>query len=85
MSSRVTANPRDLGLLPLREESLDDAALVQDLKRARAQAAGARAGKRLVRAALDDGDVDACQCQFAGERQARRHRASDHDCMFFRP
>ena len=74
--------PRDLRYLPFREEPVDDAALIEDLERARAQTAGTRTGKLLVGAAFDDGDVDARQRQLARQHQARRACTGDHDCVF---
>jgi len=48
----------DLHRLPLREEPIGDAALIEHLDRARVQTAGARAVELLARAPLDDRDVD---------------------------
>ncbi|MHC2215389.1 hypothetical protein ACVIGV_000777 [Rhizobium leguminosarum] len=76
---------RDLGYLPFREEPVDDAPLIENLERPRTQTAGTRTGKLLVRAAFDDGDVDACQGQFACQHQSRRPCPGNHDCMFPHP
>ena len=74
--------PRDLGYLPFREEPVDDAALIENLERACAQTAGTRTGKLLVGSPFDNGDIDACQGQFACQHQARRPCPRNHDCMF---
>ena len=73
-----TAEPRDLGHLPLGEEPIGDAALVEDLDGARLQTARARAGQVLVGAPLDDGNVDARQRQLARQHQPRRTGSGDH-------
>jgi hypothetical protein len=53
------------------------AALVEDLERARMEAAGARAHQVLAGAPLDNGDIDAGQRQLARQHQARRSAAGD--------
>jgi hypothetical protein len=75
------AEPRDLSHLPLREEPIGDAALIEHLDRARVQTAGARAGQVLPGAPLDDGDVDARQRQLARQHQPRRSSSGDHHRM----
>ena len=81
MSSGTPANARDLGHLPLREEPIGDAALVEDLDRARVQAARARAGEVLVGAPLDDRDVDPRQRQLGRQHQPGRTASGDHHRM----
>ena len=76
------AEPRDLGDLPLGQESIRDPALIEDLDRARLQTAGARSGEGLARTALDDDDVDARQGQLARQHQPGRASAGDHHCVF---
>ena len=75
------AEPSDLGHLPLRKEAVGDPALIENLDRARLQAACARAGEVLIRAPLDDGDIDSGQCQLARKHQPRRTAAGDHHGM----
>src|SRR5262249_45176738 len=58
-----------------------DAALIEYLESARAETASTRTGKLLVRAAFDDGYVDACQRQLACQRQARRTSSGDQHRM----
>ena len=70
--------PRDLGLLALRDEAIGDPALVEDLDRARVQPARARADEVLARASLDDDHVDPRQGQLARQHQPRRAAAGDH-------
>ena len=72
------AEPRDLGYLPLGQEPIGDAALIEDLDGARLQTAGARAGQVLVGAPLDDRNVDARQPELTGQHQPRRAGAGDH-------
>ena len=69
---------RDLHDLPLREEALRDAALIEHLDGARMQTACARAGELLVRAPLDDGDVDARERELGRQHQPRRTSSGDH-------
>jgi len=52
---REEHHPHDL---PLRQEPLGDAALIEQLDRARLQAARAQPGERLALAPLDDRDID---------------------------
>ena len=82
MSSRTRGEPGDLGHLPLRQEPVGDAALIENLDGAGVQAAGARAGEILAGAPLDDGDVDPRQRQLARQHQPRRTGAGDHYRMF---
>ena len=70
--------PRDLSHLPLREEPVGDAALVEDLEGARRQASCARTGERLTSAALEDRHVDACQRQLARQHQPCRTAPGNH-------
>ncbi len=72
---------RDLHDLPLRQEALGDASLIEHLDRACMQAARARAGEVLVGAPLDDGDVDTRQRQLARQHQPRRASSCDHHRM----
>ena len=71
----------DLMHLSLREESIGDAALVEDLDGACVQTAGARAGEVLAGAPLDNGDVDARQRQLARQHQPGRTSPGDHHRM----
>jgi hypothetical protein len=73
---------RDLGHLPLCEEPLGDAALIEDLDGARVQAASARSGERLAGSPLDDGNVDVRQRQLARQHQPRGTASGDHHLMF---
>ena len=54
----VHREARDLHDLALRQEAVRDPTLIEDLDRAGMQTARAAAGDGLVRASLDDGDVD---------------------------
>jgi hypothetical protein len=67
--------------LSRRKESIRDAALVEDFDGARGDSEGTRAGEFLIGPALNDGDVDARQRQFACEHEPRRSAARDHDRM----
>ena len=73
--------PDGLRLLPLGEEPIGNAALIEDLEGARVQAARARAGEILAGAPLDNGDVDARQRQLARQHQPCRTSAGDHHRM----
>ncbi len=81
---RGSGEHRDLVLLPLRDEPIGDAALVEYFDRPREQAARARAGQILIGAPLDDGDVHAGQCQLARQHQPGRAAAGDHHRVFRR-
>src|SRR5262245_49840952 len=59
-----------------------DAALVENLERARLQPTCTRAGEVLVGAPLDNGNVDASQGQFARQHQPGRTCSNDHYRMF---
>jgi hypothetical protein len=72
---------RDLRGLSRREESVRDAALVEYFNGARGDSQGTRAGEFLIGPALDDGDVHACQRQFACQHQPCRTCAGDHNRM----
>ena len=71
----------DLMRLSLREEPIGDAALIEDLDRARVQTACARAGEFLAGAPLDNGNVDARQRQLACQHQPGRTSAGDNHRM----
>ena len=71
--------PGDLRLLPLGEEPIGNAALIENLDGACVQAARARAGEVLAGAPLDNGDVDARQRQLARQHQPGRTSAGDQD------
>lgn len=73
--------PRDLGDLPLREEPLRDAPLIEHLDRARMEAASARADEVLARAPLDEDDVDPRQGQLGRQHETRRTCSRDDDCV----
>ena len=68
----------DLHRLPLVQEPISDAALVEHLDGARVQTAGARAVEILTGASFDDDDVDPRQCQLARQHQPRRAASGDH-------
>ena len=72
---------RHLRHLSLREEPIGDATLIEHLDRARVQTAGARAGKFLAGAPLNDGYVDARQRQLACQHQPCRTSAGDNHRM----
>ena len=72
---------RDLHHLPLREEPIGDATLIEHLDRARVQTARARAGELLAGAPLDDRDVDPRQRQLARQHQPGRASSGDHHRM----
>ena len=74
---RDPSETRDLGHLSLREEPIGDAALIEDLDGSCVQTAGARAGEVLAGAPLDDGGVDPCQRQLAGQHQPRGPSPND--------
>src|SRR5688572_6147032 len=70
--------PRDLSHLPLRKESLGDAALIENLDGACGQTTCARTRKVLVRTPLDDRDVDSGQRQLCRQHQPGRTSSGDH-------
>ena len=76
------AEPRDLRHLSLREEPIGDAPHVEDFDGASVEATGAGAGEVLGGAPLGDDDVDASQCQLAGQHQPRRTGSGDHHGVF---
>ncbi len=67
--------------LSLRQEPFGDSTLIEDLDGARVQTAGARAGKLLVGAPLDNGNVDARQRQLARQHQSCRTASDNQHCM----
>src|SRR6185369_2533218 len=75
----------DLHRLSLRDESLGDAALIEDFDRACVQAAGARAGEILAGASLDDCDVDAGEGELAGQCHSCRSASGDQYCVVSHP
>jgi len=79
------AESRDLRLLTLGNESIDDSALIENLEGARVQSTRARAGQILVGTTLDDRDVDSRQRQLARQHQSRRTATDDHHRMFGHP
>ena len=78
----IPREPGNLRLLPLREEPISNSTLIEDLDGARVQAARARAGELLVRAPLDNGNIDPGQRQLARQHQAGRTSSGDHHRMF---
>lgn len=66
---RHQAEAGDLHRLAFAQEALGDAALVEDLERARVEAARACAGELLRGASLDDDDVDAGEAKLGGARE----------------
>jgi hypothetical protein len=71
----------DLHHLPLGEEAVDDASLVEHLQGARVQAAGPRAVELPSVASLDDDGIDPGQCQLPGQHQPGGAATGDHDCV----
>ena len=65
-------------LLPRREESIRDAALIEHLDGAGVQTAGSRAVEILTGASFDDDDVDPRQRQLARQHQPGRATSCDH-------
>ena len=68
--------------LSFREEPVGDAPLIEHLDGARVQTAGARAGKFLAGAPLDNRNVYARQRQLACEHQSGRPCADDNYRVF---
>ena len=78
----------DLHRLPLREEPIGDAALIEHLDGARVQTAGARAVELLARAPLDDCDIDPRQRQLsppASSPSDRLRRSPPHARSYATP
>src|SRR6185437_1452084 len=73
--------PCDLRLLPLGDEPIGNAALVEHLDGARVQASGARAQQLLALPPFDDSDIDAREGQLAGQHQPGRAAAGDRYLM----
>jgi hypothetical protein len=71
-----------LGDFPLREEPIRNTALVEYLDRACMQATCSQSSELLIRAPLDDGNVNARQCQLGCQHQSRWTCANDHDFVF---
>ncbi|MGY3074795.1 hypothetical protein ACVWZZ_001166 [Bradyrhizobium sp. LM6.10] len=69
---------RELGDLAFAQETIRDAALIEDLDAARVQAAGARADQFLIGAPFDHGNVDLRERELRGQHQAGRATADDH-------
>ena len=67
--------------LPLREEAIGDAALVEHLDGAGVQAPGSRSVELLTGASFDDDDVDPRQRQLGRQHQSRRTASGDHHRM----
>jgi hypothetical protein len=63
---------------PLRDESIRDSTLIENLDGARVQTAGARAGESLALPELDDRDADPRQGQLASQHQPSRAPAGNH-------
>jgi hypothetical protein len=81
----LTSAKPDLSRLALREEAVGDAALVENLDRARVQTTGARAVELLTGAPLDDRDIHLCQRQLRRQHHAGRTSAGDQDRMHSLP
>ena len=73
--------PRHVRHLPLREEPIGDATLIEDLDGARGQTTGPRAGQILAGSPLDDRHVHTGQRQLARQHQPGRPPSGDHDRM----
>ncbi len=73
--------PRHLRLLPLGQEPIRNAALIQNLDCACMQAQCAMAGEVLAQPPLDDDNIDACQRQLTGQHQPCRAASGDNHCM----
>jgi hypothetical protein len=67
--------------VPLRQESVRDAALVKDLDRPGVQAQPTGTRDLVPRASLDDRDIDTREGELGRQHQARRASAHDHDRM----
>jgi hypothetical protein len=67
---------------PLGQEAVGDAALIENLDGAGVKSTRARSGELDARAPLDNGDVDARQCQLARQHQPCRTSAGNHHRMF---
>jgi len=75
------AEALDLGNLPLRQEPISDATLIENLDGAGVKTAGTGAWEILAGAPLDDGDVDPRQRQLPRQHQPRRAPSGDHHRM----
>jgi hypothetical protein len=75
----VPGEALDLSHLALREETIGDPALIEDLDRARLQTACARSQELVVDAPLDHRDVDTRQRQLARKHESRRTSSRDHN------
>ena len=64
-------------LLSLRDETLGDSALIENLDRAGEHPSGTGADQIRGWISFDDGDVDAGQRQLAGKHESRGPAASD--------
>ncbi|MDT4888986.1 hypothetical protein FQZ97_1256260 [compost metagenome] len=71
-----------LHLLPLGNEAIGNAALVEHFDGAGMEAPGAGAGQALIGAALDNGDIDAGEGQFARQHQPDGAAAGNDHGMF---
>jgi hypothetical protein len=72
----------DLGHLPLGDEAIGDSALIENFDGAGVESACPGADSRVVRAPLDNGDVDARQGQFARQHHAGRTGSGNHHGVF---
>ena len=75
---RDPSEARDLRHLPLRQEAISEATLIELLDGACVQTARARAGEALAGAPLDNGHVNPRQRQLPRQHQSRRTAAGDH-------
>jgi hypothetical protein len=73
-----SGEPCNLRLLPLGEEPICDAALIEDLDGARVQPSGAPADQVLTGTPLDNGNSDTGQRQFTCQHQPRGTCSGDH-------
>src|SRR5262245_30887568 len=81
MSKRIQAKPATCATCPLCKEPISDSTLIEHLDGACMQTARALANDLLVRAPLDNCNVDARQCQFAGQHQPSRTSSNNHHGM----
>ena len=81
MSNMVPANGLHRMHLPLGQEPIRDATLIEHLDRAGEKTPGPRSVDSLAGASFDDDDVDPRQRQLARQHQPGRAAARDHHRM----